>query len=542
MLSPDIRFARSTFWEGKGHKQVVPVSLVAAKDSTALFNVAGMQQLIPYLMWKTHPLGTRLYNIQWCVRTNDIEWIGDERHLSYFEMMGNRSLGDYFKDESIERSMHFLTDVLWLPRDKIGATIFAWSTHPEVPRDIVAEEKLQKLGVAHIVALWCDERGSSDNFWIAGSEWPCGPSCEFFYDRGEAWWPADWNLWVNDRYIEVRNNVFMEYYKHTNGTLTKLPQQNVDTGMWFERIAMVLQGKETIFETDIFAPIIAVIEEFTGISYPPYSISDDQQTQQQRVSTRSFRIITDHTRAAVVLLRDWVLPSNEWRGYVLRRIIRRMFYHLQKLCDVSVAWKSDAVTLDAFFSSCVLCVGTGLPVSIITSLRKECMSFQETIRKWQKLIDATLESAKVTGKLDGQFAFQAYDTYGIPVELLIELAEQQSISIDMEWYNKALEQARSLSRDATKQKFSKWIDRSAYISDASPTIYTGYGTTMQASMTLHKDFMIGDQRVIVSDSSPFYAEWWGELWDTGTITLDDGEVVSVLDVQKSGWVYLHLVS
>jgi alanyl-tRNA synthetase len=542
MLAADIRKARNTFWEKQHHAHVAPASLVAAKESTALFNVAGMQQLIPYLMGKPHAAGKRLYNIQWCVRTNDIEDIGDERHLSYFEMMGNWSLGDYFKHESIEWSLAFLTNELWLPLEKIGATIFAWSESHGIPRDTVARERLHELGVQHIVELWFDEHGDSDNFWIAGSEWPCGPSCEFFFDRGDARGPADWNLGTNDRYIEVWNNVFMEFYKHADGSLTQLPQQNVDTGMGFERITMVLQWKETIFETDIFAQHIATIEACIGKQYPPYHLAQADQTDLDVLLTRSFRIITDHTRSAIVLLRDGVSPSNEWRGYVLRRLIRRMFYHLQKISDESIAWKRDAVTLDTFFGQLVQATDTSLPNTIASSLSKECLNFQETIRKGQKIIDTALSNAAKTGKLDGQFVFQAYDTYGIPVELLAELAQQQHIALDMKWYAAALEKARTVSRDATKQKFSKGTDWSAYISDITPTVYTGYQNPSDTSMALLKDFMLGDQRVLVFSQTPFYAEGGGEVSDTGTITLDDGEVVRVMDVQKSGWVYLHLVS
>ena len=334
----------------------------------------------------------------------------------------------------------------------------------------------------------------------------------------------------------------MEFYKHADGTLTQLPQQNVDTGMWFERIAMVLQGKETIFETDIFAQHIASIEEIVGKKYPPYTIVQANQTNLDAVLTRSFRIITDHARSSIVLLRDGVVPSNEWRGYVLRRLIRRMFYHVQKISDESVAWKRDMTTLQTFFMRLVWATDASLSDSIAWALAKECLNFQETIRKWQKIIDTALSNAAKTGKLDGQFVFQAYDTYVIPVELLAELAAQQQITLDMDWYTKALDKARDLSRDATKQKFSKGTDRSAYISDLPPTVYTGYNNPTDATMTLLKDFMVGEQRVLVFSQTPFYAEWGGEISDTGIITLDGGETVRILDVQKSGGVYLHLVA
>ena len=554
MKSGDIIKQRNTFWTSKNHAWLQPVSLVAAKDSTALFNVAGMQQLIPFLSGKAHPLGKRLYNIQWCLRTNDIDEIGDERHLSYFTMMWNWSLGDYFKHDAITWSVEFLHNYLWMPKERIWATIFAGSDKHNIPRDTISENLLQELGITHITAIWFDENDDSDNFWIAGSEGPCGPCCEFYIDRGvdgEVYadplngnlMQSDRLLGTNDRYTEVRNNVFMEFYKNKDWSLTQLPQQNVDTWMGLERMCMIIQDKETIFETDIFENIIKNIEEFLWIEYPPYYRDAAHQTDKDKIVMRGFRIITDHVRASLTLMRDGVLPSNEGRGYVLRRLIRRMYYHLQKNGLDMKAWNQTHEDLAKLFGSIAQSLFRKDHTDIVAGITKECVQFQDTIKRWEKILMQAYEKAAKTDKiLSGQFAFQAYDTYGIPVELLLEMAQQQGINVDMDWYNVAMEDARALSRSATKKKFSKWTDWSAYISDIKQTDYMWYASTLSQDMVLLKDFVVDDQRILVFNQTPFYAEWGWEIADTGTITLDNGEQVRIIDVQKSGWVFLHMVA
>lgn len=549
----------SSFRKEKNHAYLKPASLIPHKESTALFTVAGMQQLIPYLMGKEHELGKRLFNIQRCLRTNDIDEIGDERHLASFDMMGNWSLGDYFKKESLTYSIEFLHNVLGIPKDRIGATIFAGSEKHNIPRDEESEKALKELGIEHITEIWFDENDDSDNFWIAGSEGPCWPCCEIHIDRGEAWWPADWAMWVNDRYTEVWNNVFMEFYKNKDWSLTPLPQKNVDTGMGLARLLMILQHKETIFETDMFEHIIKPLEKFFSKqfgeqrNYPPYTTSQLEMTDQQRYITRSYRIITEHINSSVFLLRDWVLPSNEWRGYVLRRLIRRMYYHLQKIGLDTLAWthtQEDLIDLLLPITKEILRLDDDTQsdaATITTFLTKECLHFQDTIKKSGKMVDQAFQKAKneTAGMLPGQFVFQAYDTYWIPVELLAELAQAEGMSVDIAWYEKEMELAREKSRDATKNKFSKGTDRSAYISDLPATEYVWYQLTPDAQldipMKLLKDFEVDWQRVLVFDKTPFYAEWWGEAWDQGTIMLDSWEIVTIKDVQKNLGVYLHFV-
>lgn len=554
----ELKIVWNDFRISKNHAYLKPASLVATKDSTALFTVAWMQQLIPFLMGKAHPLGKKLFNIQRCLRTNDIDEIGDERHLASFEMMGNWSLGDYFKNEALKYSIEFLSDVLMIPKDRIWATIFAGSKKHAIPRDSESENILKSLWIQHITEIGFDENDESDNFWIAGSEWPCGPCCEIHVDRGEAWWPSDWALGINDRYTEVWNNVFMEFYKNKDWSLTPLPQKNVDTGMGLGRLLMILQNKETIFDTDLFEPILKALGKYFTTQfwivreYPSYTISENNMTDEQILLTRSFRIIAEHINSSTFLLRDWVTPSNEWRGYVLRRLIRRMFYHMQKIGLDSSAWKHVEDELINLFSPIMTQIlltdqdHRTQPNSIAIILVKECMQFQDTIRKSWKIINQAFDKAKANGNIvSGDFVFQAHDTYGIPVELLDELAKTEDLVLDIDGYKNAMEQAREKSRDATKNKFSKWIDRSAYVSDMPQTQYIGYKMRSwdknNFEMKLLKDFEVDGQRVLVFDKTPFYAEWWGEVGDRWILVLDDGEEVKIKDVQKSSGVYLHLV-
>ena len=399
MRSEDIRKLRKQFWEDpkRNHKWLPPDKLIPSHwDTTAMFTLAGMQQLVPYLSWKAHPLWTRLYNIQKCLRTNDIDEVGDERHLTLFEMMWNWSLWDYFKKEAIQWSREFLTDYLKIPLEKIGASVFKWEDN--IPEDIqsynlwreqwISEEKIKKL--------W-----KEDNFWWpAGEIWPCGPCTEIYVDRGDIWWPADWNIGENDRYIEIWNDVFMEYYKDKDWSYKKLPQQNVDTGMWLERITMIMQQVPTVFETDLFEPIIKVIEKYANKFYPlkeyfwnnlnkNYSKEEILRLNELE-DTKRFRIIADHVRASVFLIWDWLIPSNEGRWYVLRRLIRRFFYNL-------ILLNKDFKDIENFVDEIVDVIANKYwdvrpevrneKENIKKVLKEEIIKFNKTINRWLKILD-----------------------------------------------------------------------------------------------------------------------------------------------------------
>ena len=305
----EIRNKYLNFFKNHGHKVVPSAPLIPENDPSVLFTTAGMQPLVPYLLGEKHPEGTRLTNYQKCVRTNDIEEVGDNRHLTYFEMLGNWSLGDYFKEESIQMSFDFLTKELQIPVEKLSVTCFAGDE--DCPRDTVSAGIWKKAGIP-------EERiyfyGKDDNWWIAGEEGPCGPDTEMFYDTGKPACSADCQPSCDcGKYVEIWNNVFMEYFKDKNG-YSKLKQQNVDTGLGLERMAMLLQGKETPFDTELFSPIMEKLEELQKID-----------------SIESRRIIAEHLRSSMMIISDGGRPSNLDRGYVLRRLIRRMIRHLNKL-------------------------------------------------------------------------------------------------------------------------------------------------------------------------------------------------------------------
>jgi alanyl-tRNA synthetase len=529
--SQQVRHLRTQFWESKWHTHLQPASLIAhAENKTVLFNVAGMQQLVPYLSGKKHDLGNRLYNIQKCIRTNDIEDIGDERHLSMFEMMGNRSLGDYFKTESLTRSIEFLVTVLGIPKNKLWATVFAWDDRTQIPKDQESIDILKSLGILHIKEMWFDQQGDSDNFWTPGPVWPCGPCCEFYYDRWQQDTPYqdpitgnmtsdDRQMWSNDRYTEIWNNVFMTYHNQ-QGIYTPLPQKNVDTGMGFERLMMVLQNKQTIFETDIFGHIIEVIEQQSLTHYQDHS--------------KSYRVVMDHSRASLNLLAEGVIPSNEWRWYILRRLIRRMVYHTSTI-------KSN-FNIVSMMQHIIWHVLTDYDQSthkdVLRLLDKEIEQFGETIKHGQKLLDEAIAWLNPGEEMPGTVIFKLYDTHGFPVELTQEICHKQDISCDLSGYQQELQKAQTLSR--AHQNFKKDTDRSGYIASMPATQFV-YDTLDMSDARVLKDFVVWNQRIIIMDKTVFYAESGWQVWDRGTIMLDDGQVLDIRDVKKIEGVFLHIV-
>ena len=309
MKAIEIRNKYLNFFKNHNHKIIPSAPLIPENDPSVLFTTAGMQPLVPYLLGQKHPEGTRLTDYQKCLRTNDIDEVGDNRHLTYFEMLGNWSLGDYFKEESIAMSYEFLTKELGIPSEKISVTCFKGDE--DCPRDTITAECWKKQGIP-------DERiyfyGKDDNWWIAGEEGPCGPDTEMFYDTGKEPCGPDCQPSCDcGKYVEIWNNVFMEYLKK-DGKYTKLSQQNVDTGLGLERMTMLLEGKQTPFDTEIFKPIMDKIQELAK--------KDD-------IASR--RIITEHLRASIMIVADGGRPSNIDRGYILRRLIRRMTRQMNKI-------------------------------------------------------------------------------------------------------------------------------------------------------------------------------------------------------------------
>lgn len=523
LSSHQLREKWQKFREQNKHAYLPEASLIADKESTALFNVAGMQQIIPYLAGKKHPLGKRLYNIQKVVRTIDIDEVGDASHLTMFSMMGNRSLGDYFKKESITRSWEFLTNPkrLGLDPKKIAVTVFQWDEN--AARDEESADYRKAVGMTNISYLWAD-----DNRRSPGPVGPCGPDTEIFYWVGDTkWWPAlppaDSTV-ANDssNWMEIWNNVFMEFYSDEKGTLTKLPAQNVDTGMGFERICMVLQNKTSPYDTDLFQDALHILEKTLVTSYD--------------TNPRRMRIIVDHCRATLSLIAENLQPSNEGRWYVLRMLIRRMYYNIVLLRDISLP-EIEALCeqLVSFF---------GFTESHKNILLKEIIQFQKTLINGQRELEKLIiqQSKAKNHQLAWPDIFKLYDTFGFPFELTRELAQEKWLEIDEAWFYTELKKQKERSRKWSKDMFTKGTDRSTYIQWIPTTQFVGYDALESTKSKLLKDFDVNGQRVLIFDKTPFYAEWWWQTGDRGVITLDSGEQLQVIDVKKYEGIYLHLVA
>lgn len=418
------------FFVSHGHKQIPSAPVVPENDPSVLFNTAGMQPLIPYLMGEAHPYGTRLCDYQKCIRTNDLDSIGDTTHHTFFEMLGNWSLGDYFKDESIAWSFEFLTEVLNIPVERLAITVFAGND--VIPFDQVSYDKWLSLGIKPERIA----KTEKDNFWIAGSSGPCGPDTEIFYWRSDEEIPEVFDP-EDDRWVEIWNNVFMEFYKAEDGTVTELPKKNVDTGMGVERITSVLEGVRDNYESSIWRDVISLIESISGLSYEE--------------NKESMRIIADHLRTAVFIASDesGIKPSNTDQGYILRRLIRRAIRHAKKLnVDINSDWEEQIAKLiiskyKTYYSELVKNEIVALEV-----LKNEKDKFNRTLEKGLR------EFNKVSNKdIDGETAFHLYDTYGFPIELTCELASDAGIKVDTDGFYEKFKAHQELSRTQSAGKF-----------------------------------------------------------------------------------------
>ncbi len=418
------------FFVSKGHKQIPSSPVVPENDPSVLFNTAGMQPLIPYLMGEPHPYGTRLCDYQKCIRTNDLDEIGDTTHHTFFEMLGNWSLGDYFKDESITWSFEFLTKVLNIPVEKLAVTVFAGNDL--IPFDEVSYNKWLSLGIKKERIA----KTALDNFWIAGTSGPCGPDTEIFYFRSNEEAPETFDP-EDDRWVEIWNNVFMQYYKDENGTVTELPKKNVDTGMGVERITTVLEGVDDNYKSSIWSDVIDLISDIAGLPYEG--------------NEKSMRIIADHIRTAVFISSDpaGIKPSNTDQGYILRRLIRRAIRHAKKLgIDISSNWEEQIANLiiskyESYYSE----LRENKQI-VLDVLKNEKEKFNRTLEKGLR------EFNKVSNKdIDGDVAFHLYDTYGFPIELTEELAKDAGISVDIKGFNEKFKAHQELSRTSSAGKF-----------------------------------------------------------------------------------------
>lgn len=392
-----------------------------------------MQPLVPYLLGEPHPQGKRLTDYQKCVRTNDIEEVGDNRHLTYFEMLGNWSLGDYFKEESIQMSYDFLTQELQIPAEKISVTCFAGDE--DCARDEVTAECWKKAGIPEERIYYF---GKDDNWWIAGETGPCGPDTEMFYDTGKPKCSSECNPSCGcGKYVEIWNNVFMEFYKDAEGKYTKLKQRNVDTGLGIERMTMILEGKETPFETELFSHIMDKLVELQKVD---------------NISSR--RIIAEHLRSSMMIIADGGRPSNIDRGYILRRLIRRMIRHMNKL-EISLDELSTLVELNVENLKEMYPELENKKEIIKNVILEEKDKFVKTLTKGEKEFEKEIAEIRKQGKevVDGKIVFRLYDTYGFPPEVTEELAQENGMKIDKEEFNKLFKEHQEKSRAGSEQKF-----------------------------------------------------------------------------------------
>ncbi len=433
MKAIEIRNKYLNFFKRHGHNVIPSAPLIPENDPSVLFTTAGMQPLVPYLLGEKHPEGTRLTDFQKCVRTNDINEVGDNRHLTYFEMLGNWSLGDYFKEESVAMSYELLTKELGIPAEKISVTCFAGDE--DCPKDTVTAECWKKAGLP-------EERiyffGKDDNWWIAGEEGPCGPDTEMFYDTGKEKCSEGCNPSCGcGKYVEIWNNVFMEYLKTSDGKYQKLKQQNVDTGLGLERMAMLLQGKKTPFEIEIFKPVMDKLEELEKV--------DD-------IASR--RIVAEHLRSSMMIILDGGIPSNVDRGYILRRLIRRMTRRLRKLqIDTNQISTLIDISIDAQKE-----LYPELETNkerIKTVIIEEINKFEKTLERGEREFNKIVNKLKTENKdtISGQDLFTLYETYGFPPEVTQDLAEEQGIKIDNTEFDRLFKEHQEKSRMGSEQKF-----------------------------------------------------------------------------------------
>lgn len=519
ITSKELRKEWIDFYVKRGHVDCGAVSLVSDGSTGAMFNVAGMQPIMPYLLGQKHPLGTRLCNVQGCVRTNDIDGIGDKSHLSFFEMMGSWSLGDYFKKERCQWSYELLTEVFKFDRDHLAATVFEGDEN--APRDEEGAKYRIESGFKPENVFFLP---AEDNWW--GLEYgPCGPDSEMFYVADVPPCGPDCKPGCHcGKYTEIGNDVFMQYEKHHDGHLTPLEKKNVDTGWGLERNLAFLNGIDDVYKTDLFAPIIAYIEQASGIKYE----ADEN-------STKSMRIIADHLRTAVMLIGDEakLLPSNEKAGYVLRRLIRRAIRHGHKISLKTADFlKVASIYIDDIYDDSYPLL-TKNRSFILAELEKEINRFEATIenglKEYKKILSA--KKAENVSVIDGKNAFKLYDTFGFPLELTVEMAEEEGLTVDTEAFDKCMEEAKELAR--TNANFSqKSAGANAFESlDASVTsTFIGYDTlTAQENIVAIADsekmvdsLAEGEEGTIVVAKTPFYATMGGQKGDIGSITTADG--------------------
>ena len=540
--SKELRKTWKEFYIERGHVDVGAVSLVSDGSTGVLFNVAGMQPLMPYLLGEKHPMGTRLCNVQGCVRTNDIDSVGDRSHVTFFEMMGSWSLGDYFKEERCKWSYELLTDVFGFDKDHLAATVFAGDEN--APRD---EEGAQYRIASGFKPENIYYLGADDNWW--GLEYgPCGPDSEMFYiadvpDCGPDCGPGC----SCGKYTEIGNDVFMQYEKHQDGNLTPLKQKNVDTGWGLERILAFLNGSKDVYKTDLFTDAIAYIEKSSGVKYE----ADEKLT-------RSMRVLADHIRTSVMLIGDAakLVPSNAGAGYVLRRLIRRAVRHARTLGMTTEQILGLAkIYIDSVYDDSYPLL-TKNREFILNELDKEIARFESTLENGIKEFKKILAEKAGSGEIDGDSAFYLYDTFGFPIELTVEMASEEGLKVDEEGFKAAMEKQKETARAATKSKEDLTLSVSAVpdevSKDSNATEYDGYDNLKCDAKVIYilkddgngalrtvESASAGDDIIAICDKTVLYATMGGQIHDEGKIFTSDFEA-DVISVDKdAAGKYLH---
>ena len=424
------------FFQQRGHQPIPSAPLLPENDPTVLFTTAGMHPLVPFLLGEPHPQGQRLVNVQRCIRTNDIDEVGDPHHLTFFEMLGNWSLGDYFKEESLAMSYAFLSEDLGIDPARLAVTVFAGDE--DAPRDEESAGIWRRLGLPAERIFYLPK---ADNWWgPAGLTGPCGPDSEIFYNTGLPDHPGCQPGCPCGRWLEIWNNVFMEYNKGADGGYTRLSQRNVDTGMGVERTLMTLQGRQDVFTVDTLAPLVAAVERLSGRSYAE--------------APWPFRVIVDHLRAATFAISDGALPSNVEAGYVVRRLIRRAVRYGRELgIRQNFCAEMGSVVVDE--------MGAAYPrlearwAQVAEALDREETRFKQTLERGLKQVHKVVERLQAEGSqsISGEAAFDLFETYGFPLPLTVELAREQGLVVDEAGFEAAYEAHRALSRQAQERRY-----------------------------------------------------------------------------------------
>ncbi len=530
MSTDEVRQAFLSFFESKGHQIVDSSSLVPANDPTLLFTNAGMNQFKDCFLGLEKRDYTRAVTAQRCVRAggkhNDLENVGfTARHHTFFEMLGNFSFGDYFKEDAIKFAWEFLTEVLQLPKDRLLVTVYKtddeaygiWHGEIGIPADRIIRIGDKEGGKAY----------ESDNFWQMGDTGPCGPCSEIFYDHGDHIWggPPGSAEEDGDRFIEIWNNVFMQFNRQADGTMEPLPKPSVDTGMGIERISAIMQNVHSNYEIDVFQKLIKEVADITG---------------HEDLSNQSLRVVADHIRSCAFLIVDGVMPSNEGRGYVLRRIIRRAIRHGNKLGAQGAFFYKLVGPLAAVMAS----AGAELKKQqalVEKVLRIEEENFGRTLERGMAILNEALD--QLDGKvLDGETVFKLYDTYGFPADLTNDVARERGFTIDEDGFESAMEEQRKRAREAGQ--FG--TDYNAQIKVDTSTEFCGYSATQGKAQVValfvageeSEALSAGDKAIVVLDETPFYAESGGQCGDAGILKTEAG-LFKVEDTQKLGNAIAH---